>query len=193
MANPCLPRSRAVGGQVPGGPARVGADELPEQEHLDYLVRRDGLIHVGEVPGPRRDTAEGHPGVRQLHAVQRGEHRVRDKTTNARHFTLYSLRHATGKANSQLASDLPPKIKMMNPMYFLAHKNPSRARHWSIRTGTLDNNTSHTIAGNLAAITTSLGDNVNSALDWDGGHAVNQDAPEFHRLGRQDHTGYSEA
>jgi hypothetical protein len=102
-----------------------------------------------------------------------------DETTNARHFTLYSLRHATGNPKAQLASDLPAKIKMMNPMYFLEQKNPSRARHWWIRTGTLDNNTSHTIVGNLAAITTSLGDNVNSALYWDGGHAVNEDAPEF--------------
>ena len=102
-----------------------------------------------------------------------------DATTNARHFTLYSLRHATGNANAQLAADLPAKIKMMNPMYFLEQKNPSRARHWWIRTGTLDNNTSHTVVGNLAAITTSLGDTVDSALYWDGGHAVNEDAPEF--------------
>jgi hypothetical protein len=64
-------------------------------------------------------------------------------------------------------------------MYFLEQKNPSRARHWWIRTGTLDNNTSHTVVGNLAAITTSLGDTVDSALYWDGGHAVNEDAPEF--------------
>ena len=102
-----------------------------------------------------------------------------DETVNARHFTLYSLRHATGNPAAQLASDLPPKIAMMNPMYFLRQRNPSRARHWWIRTGTLDNNTSHTIVGNLAAITTGLGDNVNSALYWDGGHAVNEDAPEF--------------
>jgi hypothetical protein len=29
----------------------------------------------------------------------------------------------------------------MNPMYFLDQENPSRARHWWIRTGALDNNT----------------------------------------------------
>jgi len=102
-----------------------------------------------------------------------------DATTNARHFTLFSLRHATGDQKAQLAADLPPKIAMMNPMYFLERKNPSRARHWWIRTGTLDNNTSHTIVGNLAAVTTGLGDDVNSALYWDGGHAVNEDAPAF--------------
>jgi len=102
-----------------------------------------------------------------------------DSTTNARHFTLYSLRHATGNARAQLDADLPPKINMMNPMYFIERRNPSRAKHWWVRTGTLDNNTSHTIVGNLAAALDNVGDNVNSSMYWDGGHAVNEDAPEF--------------
>jgi hypothetical protein len=102
-----------------------------------------------------------------------------DATTNARHFTLYSLRHAIGNDSAQLASDLPAKIEMMNPMYFLENANPSRAKNWWIRTGTLDTNTAHTVVGNLAAITTDLGDTVNSSLYWDGGHAVNEDAPAF--------------
>ncbi|MER6123112.1 subtype B tannase [Streptomyces sp. NPDC001795] len=98
-------------------------------------------------------------------------------TTNARHFTLYSLRHASGNSSARLDSDLPAKLNQMNPMYHLENKNPSRARHWWLRTGTLDTNTSHTVVCNLAAITTRLGDEVNSALYWDGGHAVNYDAP----------------
>jgi hypothetical protein len=102
-----------------------------------------------------------------------------DATRNARHFTLYSLRHATGNPDAQLASDLPQTIAMMNPLYHLRMKNPSRARYWWIRTGTLDTNTAHTVVGNLAAITAGLGDGVNSALYWDGGHAVNFDSPDL--------------
>jgi hypothetical protein len=68
---------------------------------------------------------------------------------------------------------------MMNPMYHLRRKNPDRARHWWIRTGTLDTNTAHTVVTSLAAITTDLGDSVNSALYWDGGHAVNFDSPDL--------------
>jgi acetyl esterase/lipase len=102
-----------------------------------------------------------------------------DATHNARHFTLYSLRHATGNPSAQLASDLPQTIAMMNPLYHLVRKNPSRARHWWIRNGTLDTNAGHTVATNLAAITTALGDSVNSALYWDGGHAVNFDSPDL--------------
>jgi hypothetical protein len=45
--------------------------------------------------------------------------------------------------------------------------------------GTLDTNTAHTVVGNLAAITTGLGHSVNSAMYWDGGHAVNFDSPDL--------------
>lgn len=113
-----------------------------------------------------------------------------DATANARHFTLYSLRHVTGNPDAQLDSDLPVKTEMMSPMYFIGMKNPARARNWWIRTGTLDTNTSHVIVGNLAASLAGLGDNVNSSLYWDGGHAVNEDAPEFMKwIART--TGYS--
>lgn len=113
-----------------------------------------------------------------------------DATRNARHFTLYSLRHATGNPTAQLASDLPQTIAMMNPLYHLRRKNPSRAHYWWIRTGTLDTNTAHTVVSNLAAITSELGDSVNSAMYWDGGHAVNFDSPDLIEwIGKL--TGYS--
>lgn len=53
------------------------------------------------------------------------------------------------------------------------------ARYWWIRTGTLDTNTAHTVVANLAAVTSGLGDHVNSAMYWDGGHAVNFDSPDL--------------
>ncbi|MEU6200958.1 subtype B tannase [Streptomyces sp. NPDC047061] len=99
-----------------------------------------------------------------------------DSTTNARHFTLYSLRTATGDDTAQLDADLPEKIRLMNPMYFIGQRNPGRSRHWWLRTGSLDTNTSHNIVLNLAAKLDNLGDDVNSYLYWDGGHAVNEDA-----------------
>jgi hypothetical protein len=106
-------------------------------------------------------------------------HEFGDATTNARHFTLFGLRLATGDPTAQLAPDLPAKIVMMNALDQILERNPHRARHWWIRTGTLDTNTAHTVVGNLAAALTDLGDDVNSALYWDGGHAVNWDGPEF--------------
>ncbi|WP_427917933.1 subtype B tannase [Streptomyces sp. cg40] len=99
-----------------------------------------------------------------------------DATTNARHFTLYSLRTATGDDTARLDADLPEKIRLMNPMFFIGQRNPGRSRHWWLRTGSLDTNTSHNIVLNLAARLDSLGDDVDSYLYWDGGHAVNEDA-----------------
>ncbi|MFJ9565289.1 subtype B tannase [Streptomyces fuscichromogenes] len=99
-----------------------------------------------------------------------------DASTNARHFTLYSLRTATGDDTAQLGADLAEKIKIMNPMHFIGQRNPGRSRHWWLRTGALDTNTSHNIVLNLAAKLDNLGDDVDSSLYWDGGHAVNEDA-----------------
>ncbi|MEU0837938.1 subtype B tannase [Streptomyces sp. NPDC005962] len=111
-------------------------------------------------------------------------------TTQARHFTLYSLRHATGNASARLDADLPRKLDQMNPMYFIERRNPARAKHWWIRVGTKDTDTSLTVVGNLAAGLENLGDDVDALMYWDAGHGANQDAADFMTwIGRV--TGYS--
>ncbi|MEW2396931.1 subtype B tannase [Streptomyces sp. NPDC046862] len=102
-------------------------------------------------------------------------------TTKARHFTLYSLRHEGG-SGARLDEDVPAKLHLMNPMYHLVDKvNGNRARHWWIRLGTKDTDTSHTVAGNLAARLTGLGDDVNTLYYWDAGHGADQDPGDFIR------------
>jgi hypothetical protein len=71
-------------------------------------------------------------------------------TTNARHFTDFSLQHESG-SSAKLDGDLPRKIDMMNPMYFIAQKNPGAAGNYWIRYGTSDANTSLPVIANLAA------------------------------------------
>ena len=160
-------------------------DTLTSSERTAYLAKNtwitwsadeasfswaDFLEHVGS----RSKSAPAFDGFDAQNAenIEFG-----DATTDARHFTLYSERFTSGNSTAELDSDLPNKISMMNPMYHLENKNSSRAKHWWLRTGTLDTNTAHTVVCNLAAITTQLGDAVNSSLYWDGGHAVNFDAP----------------
>ncbi|MGW1716140.1 subtype B tannase [Streptomyces sp. NPDC002156] len=99
-------------------------------------------------------------------------------TTQARHFTLYSLRHE-GSSSARLDSDLPEKLTLMNPMPFIAKRNPSRAKHWWIRVGTKDSDTSLSVVGNLAASLEQLGDDVNALMYWDSGHGANDDAADF--------------
>ncbi|TQE21484.1 Tat pathway signal protein [Streptomyces ipomoeae] len=100
-------------------------------------------------------------------------------TTRARHFTLWSLRKQQGDS-ARLDEDIPEKLALMNPMHHLADKpNAHRSKHWWIRLGTKDTDTSHTVAGNLHARLVQLGDDVNTSYYWDAGHGADQDPGDF--------------
>ncbi|MEU1178164.1 subtype B tannase [Streptomyces sp. NPDC005820] len=100
-------------------------------------------------------------------------------TTRARHFTLYGLRHEAGDS-ARLDADLPAKLRLMNPMHHLAGRaNPHRAKHWWIRVGTKDSDTSLSVAANLATRLTDLGDDVNTSYYWDAGHGADLDPGDF--------------
>ncbi|MEU4486739.1 subtype B tannase [Streptomyces purpurascens] len=102
-------------------------------------------------------------------------------TTESRHFTAYSAKNdSTGLSSKRVASDIPEKLNLMNPMYHLLEKhNPHRSKHWWIRLGTNDTDTSHVISANLAAAAGSLGDDVSYSFYWDQGHATNEDPGDF--------------
>ena len=101
-------------------------------------------------------------------------------TTEARHFTDYSLANDTsGSGGTSLDSDIPGKLDMMNPMYFIGDGNDDRAKYWWIRTGTKDTDTALTIVGNLALSLENLGDDVNALMYWDAAHGADEDPADF--------------
>ncbi|MGW1211166.1 subtype B tannase [Streptomyces sp. NPDC002499] len=104
-----------------------------------------------------------------------------DGTTIARHFTRYGQEHDTsGSTATRLDADIPEKLHAMNPMYHLVDKvNPHRSRHWWIRLGTKDSDTSLTVASNLAARLGELGDDVDLKYYWDAGHGADNDPGDF--------------
>jgi len=102
-----------------------------------------------------------------------------NSTTNARHFTNFSLQQDSGGPIAEIDGELQTIVNMMNPMYFIQQNNTDCAQDWFIRTGTKDRDTAHTIFGNLATILENNGKDVNASLYWDGGHAVNQDPEAF--------------
>jgi hypothetical protein len=102
-----------------------------------------------------------------------------NSTTNARHFTDFSLQQDSGDPSAEIDGELQAIVNMMNPMYFIQQNNTDCAQYWFIRTGTKDAHTAHTIFGNLATILENRGKDVNASLYWDGGHAVNQDPEAF--------------
>ncbi|MGA5359810.1 subtype B tannase [Streptomyces purpurascens] len=103
-------------------------------------------------------------------------------TTGTRHFTAYSLKHdTTGNTGTRLDGDIPAKLRLMNPMPFLTGGKPNahRTKHWWIRLGTKDSDTSHTVSANLAAAAAALGDDVSHLYYWDEGHGANTDPGDF--------------
>ncbi|CAL9369457.1 hypothetical protein SUDANB105_00829 [Streptomyces sp. enrichment culture] len=102
-------------------------------------------------------------------------------TTKARHFTAYSAKNdTTGLSSKRVDSDIPEKLKLMNPMFhILEERNPNRSKHWWIRLGASDTDTALTVAANLAMAVDNLGDDVDHAYYWDKGHATNEDPGDF--------------
>ncbi|MEV6617590.1 subtype B tannase [Streptomyces sp. NPDC051051] len=132
----------------------------------------DFLTHVG----PRKKNA---PSFDAFGLTTPENNLYGTGTTGARHFTLFSLRHEQG-AGARLAPDIPAKLRLMNPMHHLVDQvNPHRAKHWWIRVGTKDSDTSLSVVANLATRLENLGDDVDARYYWDGGHGADQDPGEF--------------
>ncbi|MGR3936489.1 hypothetical protein [Streptomyces sp. BRA346] len=96
-----------------------------------------------------------------------------------------SVGDATGVGGSPMTppgggsgGGLPRTLDLMNPMFFIEQRNPGRAKHWWIRVGTKDTDTSLTVVGNLAAGLDNLVDDVDALMYWDAGHGANEDAAD---------------
>ncbi|MEV0638733.1 subtype B tannase [Streptomyces sp. NPDC050619] len=147
-----------------------------------FITRKDGkatftwadfLTHVGarKKTTPAFDTFD-------LSAPENNE--FGKDTTESRHFTAYGLKNdTTGVTSTRLDSDIPEKLRLMNPMYHLGQRNPNRSKHWWIRLGTKDSDTSLTVSANIAAAADNLGDDVNHFYYWDEGHGANTDPADF--------------
>lgn len=159
---------------------------LPEAQRQEYLAKNkwitwsdagasftfpDYAAHVGRMKGlPAFDDFD----MRQPEPSLFG-----NRTTNARHFTGFSLRHSTGDPNARIDSEVQTIVKLMNPMEFILRDNPGIARHWWIRHGSSDNHTSLTVIANLAASLENRKKDVNALLYWDAGHGADEDPEDF--------------
>jgi uncharacterized protein (TIGR03437 family) len=106
-----------------------------------------------------------------------------DSTTNAKHFTHFSLQNDASNPDptATIPSDEQTIVNMMNPMYFIGIKNSSIAQYWFIRDGAKATDTSCMVIIDLATSLENLlgSSHVNTWEYWDGGHAVNLDPDAF--------------
>ena len=95
------------------------------------------------------------------------------ETCDAKHFTAFSAAHST--AGGVLADDAV--IKMLNPVRYLGQADT--AKHWRIRHGTFDRDTSLAIPVILATMLENHGYDVDFALPWGLPHSGDYDLSEL--------------
>jgi hypothetical protein len=162
---------------------------LSDSDRATYLAANTFITWSGGRASFTWDGFLTHVGARKKTApafdafdLSAGENNLFGAGTTAnRHFTAYGARNdSTGLSTKRVASDIPAKLDQMNPMYHLVEKvNGSRSKHWWIRLGTNDTDTSHVVSANLAAAAAGLGDEVNHLYYWDQGHGANTDPGDF--------------
>ncbi|UCG88192.1 MAG: Tat pathway signal sequence domain protein [Gemmatimonadota bacterium] len=157
-------------------------NDLTDEERKEYLATNrwitwsgnsatfafgDYVAHVGRMKSlPAFDDFD----MRQPEPILFG-----NRTTDARHFTNFSLRQASGNPNAEIDDELRTAVNMMNAMYFLGQNDSDVAGYWWLRNGTRDNHNSQTVMVNLATTLENRNKEVNAWVFWDGGHCADYD------------------
>lgn len=95
-------------------------------------------------------------------------------TTDKRHFTAFSLVNSTVKGATRADART---VRLMNPMHYIDLAQNSR--HWRIRVGTNDRDTSLAIATILATEIANSGKQVDFAMPWGVPHSGDYDLDEL--------------
>lgn len=91
------------------------------------------------------------------------------------HFTNYSYeRSRTGGALAD-----PNRVKLINPMYYLKDDAAEKTKHWRIRHGSIDRDTSLAVSAILALSLKNLGYDVDYAVPWNVPHSGDYDLDEL--------------
>lgn len=99
-----------------------------------------------------------------------------DERVDGRHFTPFSAEHSAVDG-AELAN--PDVVRMMNPVPWIANRNPGVAPHWRVRHGSFDRDTSLAIPIILATMLQNRGYDVDFFLPWGLPHSGDYDLPEL--------------
>lgn len=171
-----------VNGGAPAGnrPQRTGS---PRTEYTDYVIDVDWtkyLTYVASQTPLKTPPAFDAYGV--LNDTATPENRVfGDTEGNPSNFTDFSLRKRTGNPEAPLPETLIARVNLMNPMHFIHKDNNGIARHWYIRHGAKDRDTSFLVPLNLATRLRNVGYDVDFALPWNRPHSGDYNLDDLFR------------
>lgn len=92
-----------------------------------------------------------------------------------RHFTQYSRKHS--EVNGELADE--QQIRMMNPMNYIEDKKAEKAKHFRIRHGAVDRDTSLAVSAMMAVKLRNNGVDADLEYPWGIPHAGDYDLEEL--------------
>lgn len=98
-----------------------------------------------------------------------------NESTACRHFTAYSSQNSL--VNGPLAE--PETVKLLNPMYYIGDEKAATAKHWRIRHGECDRDTSLAISAMLALKLQNNGADVDYHSPWNTPHSGDYDLAEL--------------
>jgi hypothetical protein len=102
-----------------------------------------------------------------------------NKSTDARHFTDFTLQKVTGDAKAKISDELQTIVIMMNPMYFIGQNNKYCVNYWWLRHGTAETGIPQTVIINLTTSLENQNKSVNTWIYWNAGHGANEDPEDF--------------
>lgn len=139
-----------------------------------WLTRTGGTVTAVDWPGYVRALGrmKGLPAFDGL-ALETGENSLfGDARTDTRHFTAFAHRHSQ-VPSAALAE--PATVALMSPLAQLTDPATRPARHWRIRHGSADRDTSLAVPALLAAAVRRRGASVDLAFPWDRPHSGDYD------------------
>ncbi len=162
--------------------ANTYLNDLAEEERKRYLAANEWITWTGNSAGFAFGDYVAHAGrMKGLPAFDDFDMTAAEpilfgnETTNARHYTDFSLRHTSGNPNAEIDDALRTVVSMMNAMHFLGQNDSDIAGYWWLRNGTRDNHNSQTAMVNLATSLENRNKEVSAWVFWDGGHCADDD------------------
>ncbi len=158
--------------------------EQSEAQRSDYLARNPWISWDGKKADFTFEAFTIHCGRSKTQpafddkAMQMEPAIFGTEAVNGRHFTDFGLRFATGHQDAKVDDEVVQLERMMNAMYFLPGK-AHMAKHWWIRHGACDKDTSLPVITDLATALENAGADVNVRLVWDGGHGADDEKFEM--------------
>lgn len=161
------------GGMPPQGGRPMRDGGASRTEYTDYVIDVDWtkyLTYVTTQQALKTPPAFDAYGV--LNDSPTPENRVfGDAAGNPSNFTDFSLRKHSGDPAATLPEQLVKRVWLMNPMNFIAPDKAGIARHWYIRHGAKDRDTSFLVPVNLATRLSNAGYDVDFVLPWNRPHS----------------------